>query len=259
MRASASRFLTAVLGRTGASAFVALAKADPGLAGYVVPRAALAWLAHVGATVDLPGVPAAGLVLHKSETGFDGAVVIDGTEYDLAKADAATVATALSLAVGVTPALAPGLKDRDLARLGHTIDLLAKAQAKKPELEGTGKAAAAIAPIAPAGPTPTAPDTSKKKGGVNIPLRPKKADGAPKPRTAPLALSEKDEHRKCSACGASQFQNGKFKGCHCIRSMVKSIDAVQAPNGRWTVNLGHLQPDEAELVIELFKGRADGG
>jgi hypothetical protein len=259
VRASATRFLVAVLGRTGATALAALAKADPSLAGYVVPRAALAWLGHVGATIDLPGVPEGAVALSKSDTGFDGAVVIDGTGYNLAKADAATVATALSLAVGVTPALAPGLRDRDLAKLGHTIELLAKAQARKPEIEGTGHAAAAIAPTAPTPPTPTAPN-SNNRSALKIPMKPRKPEGAPKPRTAPLALSEADEHRKCSACGASQFSNGKFRGCYCIRNKIaKSIDAVQAVTGRWTVNLGRLQPDEAELVIELFKGRADGG
>lgn len=257
MLVKARRFLTAVLGSTGAGAFTALAKADPGLAGYLVPRAALAWLSHVGATVDLPGVPEGAVILHRSESSFDGAVVIDGTAYDLAKADAATVATAISLAVGVTPALAPGLKDRDLARLGHTIDLLAKSQAKKPEVAGTGKAAAAIAPTAPTPPTLAAPDATQHSR-VQIPLRPKKPAGAPKPKTAALALSEIDEHRKCTACGASQFHNGKFRGCYCIRSKIaKSIDAVQAPDGRWSVNLGRLAKDEAELVVELFKGRRD--
>ncbi len=254
MHGSASRFLVAVLGRTGASALGTLAKADPGLAGYLVPRAALAWLRHVGATVDLPGVAEAGVVLHKTEAGFDGAVVIDGTGYDLAKADAATVAVALSLSVGVTPALAPSLRDRDLAQLGNTIELLAKAQAKKPEVEGTGKAAAAIAPIAPAQPTPTAPDTSQH-GRVKIPLRPAKPPGAPKPRTAPLALAEVPAHgKKCSVCDTSQFRAGKFVGCRCIRSMVKSMGVAPTATGV-ALTLDRLQPDQADLVLERLGGR----
>ncbi len=258
MSAKTSRFLCAVLGPVGGKALGMLAKSDPGLAGYLVPRTALAWLGRVGDTLDLPGVPEGGIVLSKKQDGFHGAITIGDAQFDLAGADANTVAAAVSIAVGVTPALAKGLRERHLAQLGHTIDLLAKAQAKKPEVEGTGSAAAAIAPIAPAAPTPTAPDTSKRRR-VNIPLRPAQPAGAPKPRTAPLALSERDAGRKCSACGASQFQNGKFRGCYCIRSMVKSIDASRGQDGRWTIDLGRLQPDEAALAGELLKGTPDAG
>lgn len=257
MHGKARAFLVAVLGRPGATALQTLAKSDPALAGYLVPRAALAWLSHVSTTAGMPGCPDIELTLRKTNDRFAGAVELEGDSHFLKASPATHVAAVVSFALGVEPEIAPTLRDRDLASLGHTIDLLAKAQAKRPDAAGTGSVASAIAPTAPAQPTSTAPDTTQRKR-IQIPMKPKKPEGAPKPKTAPLALAEADMGRICRACGIGQFEKGKFRGCYCIRSMVKSIATTRRPDGRWDIHLERLAPDEAALVIELFKGPNDG-
>lgn len=249
MRDKASAFLTAVLGAPGAAALAALAKSAPGLDGYLVPRAALAWLRLTPEATGLPGCPAVEMTLTKS----GGHIKIGDEVFGWGDGDRNFASAAIACVLGVAPG-AVGLKDRDIAGLGRTVDLLAKAQTKRPDIEGTGAAAGPIGPLAPAAPTPTAPQApgaGSKKRRIKIPLTPKAA--APVAEK-PLALSEADEHRKCSTCGEGQFKNGKFKGCWCIRGLVKSISSTRRSDGRLGVDLSRLGADDAALVIDLLKG-----
>jgi hypothetical protein len=250
-----TRFLTAILGTRGAEALTTLSKSSDDVQAVLVPRALLAWLRGFDAVTSIPGVPEIEVVLQRSEAAYTGAVVTPEFYCELEDASLARVAAVLAHAIGAP--IAPGLpRDVDLARFGATVDRLVKAQAHKEPVEGRGSVAAAIAPTPPAAPTAVAPPTNKP--GATAPAKFKLPKIAAKaPGAKPLKLSEADTGRKCSVCDTSQFVNGKFKGCYCIRGMVKHIPAERTVEG-WTIKLDRLSEDEASMVIELFKGAIDG-
>ncbi len=252
-----ARFLTAVLGTRGADALIGLSKSSDDVQGVLVPRVVLSWLRNLGSTTVLPGVDEIGVTLRRSESGFTGSISTPDFSCELDDAPLARAAAVVTHALGASPAV--GLpRDIDLARFGSTVDRLVKANVHKEPVEGRGTTAGAIAPTPPTDATATAPATNKPTSAkpaakFKLPKIASKAPGA-----KPLKLSEPDTARKCSVCKTSQFQNGKFKGCYCIRGMVKSIPAERTAEG-WTIRLDRLNEDEASMVIELFKGAIDGG
>lgn len=240
MEHRAARFLAAVLGTPGAAVLSELAKSEPAYEGYLVPRAALAWLRLTEASDGLPGVPEVAMRLAKGE----GYIGIDGLHFRLEGAPPERVAAYIAKALGasVSPA---GSKDVDLARLGRSVDALAKAQKTHGEA-GSGVRSAPVGAIPPAGPTAEQPAQQKaRRRQPKVPF---------KLKPPPLKLSESDGHRKCSTCGESQFKDGKFRGCFCIRGLAKSIGAE--PDGAgWRLDLGRLDGDAALLVRQLCKGQ----
>lgn len=223
-------FLAAVLGPAGAAALAPLAKADAGLASYLPARAALAWLqvSDHEETFFLPGtgVPC---VLGKTEKGWDGN--LDGIR--LENASPTHVAAAILHVLDAAPGK-PDLRDLDLARLGKTVDALAKAQAKRGGAAGadTGQPAAAIPPQQPEAPSPA----QAKQVGQGDAGKPQKKPKLPRPSVKPQALpkaklSLSESRKPCGVCGQAQFSDGALRGCSCFKALCKSATARPVPGG----------------------------
>lgn len=218
----AQAFLTAVLGARGAAALQPLSKASPDLAAYVVPRAAVAWLQL---TSDFEGaLPGTDTIcaFRKSEDGYTG--ILD--DYAFTSAPMEHLAAAVSVLLDAAPGR-PDLRDLDLARLGKTIDALAKTQKKRGAggEAGTGVAAAPIPPDAPEPPTSVAPP-KPKPGKLPKLAKPKKPVVPQK-----LALSVADSQKSCPVCRGTQFRGTEFRGCYCLRGLAKSVDVRLVATG----------------------------
>ena len=272
-------FLTALLGEAGAAAVQHLSKMLP-VERFLVPRAALAWLHTLEGSwegaVPGTGVP---LTLAKTEDGWTGAVVLDGTSYGFVGASPAHVAAALTLAVGGRTDR-PHLKGLDLARVGRTVDLLVKAKKAGESAHGTGVAAGRIPPV------PRTPVEDYKERGQNLlpgekkPLGAKKdkqeaaapeaaAEGAPagagaaKPKLPrlpkakgprPLRLSVSDTSSACQVCGQKNFEGVVLKGCFCLQDLVKKVRDVEVVGTNLVLTFaGDIEPDEYLTLLETLK------
>lgn len=133
------RFMEGVLGANGARALFKAAERSAALKGALMPRTILAWLdlaTRYQYEGELPGVENTYFTFKKNEAqGFDGAVSIGEDVFSFEKATVYHVAGSIAAALGSEPGAVDGVKDLDLARLGRSIDLLAKAQVVAAELE----------------------------------------------------------------------------------------------------------------------------
>ena len=118
-------FLEKILGPSY-KALESLLKTD--LEGVVVARAALAWLKNAPEGDLFCGCP----MLYKSEDGISGLVECNGGNYLFVDStpEHATAALVSSLGLSLDKSFT---KDLDLAKLGHSLDLLVKAQSKAPD------------------------------------------------------------------------------------------------------------------------------
>ena len=138
-------FLVATLGEDGATALSKAAERSPVLGPVLVPRAILAWLQlqqDANYEGELPGVTNSYLSFQKASgfqktltTGtptpdsFTGVIAVGDKSYGFEDASALQLAASIGIALGVdADQLDPSLRDVDLRRLGHSIDLLAKAR-----------------------------------------------------------------------------------------------------------------------------------
>lgn len=128
-------FLEEVLGKDGAAALLKAVQRSPALASVLVPRAIIGWTMAAtawGYSGKLPGTDLE-VGFHKSENpGRYGGSIQDSKSnglYVFNDAPFHRIAAHIAVALEV-PEVAPasGLKDLDLARLGKSIDALAKAQ-----------------------------------------------------------------------------------------------------------------------------------
>jgi hypothetical protein len=253
-------FLYSVLGQSGAEALKKATDIEPTLEPLLVPRAALAWLSLRSKYEGLvPGSQNSYLTLRKSEAGFEGTVSLEvdqNLEFDSASPE--FVAAALAVSLGIP---APGTgraKDRQLVRLGLSIDALAKTQAltkampkqivateeessnkeestEKAELPGTTakpqKQVGALGPQAPdtpnTGVAQQKPQALQQPGGGTKP-----AIKLPKvPKIPSLKIGKSDMERNCPACDGLQFKDGVFKSCICFRELSKNVSVTKYDDG----------------------------
>ncbi len=247
-------FLVAVLGKAGAKALTALADSSELVDAVLTPRAAMAWL-HASSSHNgtVPGLPDTALTLVKTETGYTGEVRLAAGNHVFTSTAIEHVAAAITLAVGEPVAARPGLRDVDLARLGKTLDLLAKAQVSPLARSegGKGVAAQARTPKAPEAPTAKAPTTTRKK--PKLPRAPGGVKAASTPK--PLKLSEAEARKPCSVCLVSQFKGAEVQLCYCLRDLRKGLYAVPLSKGGFELTFGGDWDTDAVLVLLEAVGR----
>lgn len=139
MRPLGYKFMAAALGTEGARALRKAASREPQLADVLVPRAIVGWLdfstqyEYEGA---IPGVENSYVRFEKTEKGIDGVISLSSGNYSFSGASVNHLAASIALALGLEPGtLDVGIRDTVLARLGRSIDTLAKAQAVMKELK----------------------------------------------------------------------------------------------------------------------------
>jgi hypothetical protein len=226
-------FLEKILGPSY-KALESLLKTD--LEGVVVARAALAWLKNAPEGDLFCGCP----MLYKSEDGISGLVECNGGNYLFVDStpEHATAALVSSLVLSLDKSFT---KDLDLAKLGHSLDLLVKAQSKAPDEPLLGQTAKPLAPVAPIQ-SPTAPPQIKTAGRISsLPTAPPLPKEDPrtltptpplvKPGLPKLKLSEIEMGKKCGVCGKAQTDGKKFVGCSCLKGIAKSVKSQRVPGG----------------------------
>lgn len=126
-------FLEAVVGVAGAEALRKAADSSSAIENAIVPRAIIAWLAVVGRVGSyegvFPGNPDSRLEFKKNERGtFNGSVTISDKVFPFENASVLHLAATMAVALDSDISPDPGMRDIDLARLGRSVDVLAKAQ-----------------------------------------------------------------------------------------------------------------------------------
>lgn len=129
-------FLESVLGADGAAALNRVVERSPEMAYALVPRGIMAWVGAAPAyDGEIPGVAGGQLSFSKSEVGYDGSISVNGSRHDFEDHSISQVSALVAIALGVPAQPVPeDLRDIDLARLGKSIDLLARAHYAHAEL-----------------------------------------------------------------------------------------------------------------------------
>ena len=133
------KFMAASLGADGAQALKKAAEREPRLDAILIPRAIVGWLTFAtehefeGA---IPGVENSYVQFQKSEGGFSGSISLQDGIYGFESASVYHLAASIAMALGVAPStLDVDVRDTVLARLGKSVDTLAKAQVLLQELK----------------------------------------------------------------------------------------------------------------------------
>lgn len=118
-----SRFLKALLGDDCAGALVEAVRRTPGLEAVLTPRAMVSWLAALGPRYSgpIPGVAGA-LAFERVDGLYKGEVTVEGQTFSYDQIPGLELAALLAVGMGDdAPALAP-VKQKDLVRLGKSLD-----------------------------------------------------------------------------------------------------------------------------------------
>lgn len=248
------KFLEAVLGTDGAKALKKAAERHAVLGEALVPRTILAWIntaARIEYEGEIPGVSNTYVEFKKNESAYDGHIAIADEVYAFEKATLYHVAASVAVALGVdTLTVSDDLRDLDLAKLGKSIDLLAKARIVTKDLDlekvdhPPGPAAAPIAPAggeAPVAPTPTQAKTNPKPPtpttGAPKPVKAAKQAGTgsgsakAKSKLPSLKVTKSEMTSACKVCNGKQFTGAAFTGCVCFGLLAKHTKVTPTPDG----------------------------
>jgi hypothetical protein len=123
------KVLAAIAGPEGAKALRKAAERLPHLDHAMLPRALYSWLTIAGHGYDgeIPGVDGH-LLLRKTDSGFRGAMSVEGTDYTFESASLFHVAAALGVFMGLDHRVPASVSDADLVKLGKSLDALVGAR-----------------------------------------------------------------------------------------------------------------------------------
>lgn len=265
-------FLIEIVGGPGAEA-LCKSTSSTLLGQAILPRTILSWVNETPKYEgDIPGIP--NTYLEFSPTGdlFNGSISINDQIYSFEKASPLHLASAIAVALGIDGASLKNIADRNLQKLGKSIDLLVKAQKQQPK---TGAKATPTQPIDLQG--PTQPSVKQKEKGPTVSVKPPPVPGpealppstpmteqakkvaqnstkgpkAPKTKKTKMTIkvTKSQATAECPVCRLPQFRAGDLYGCKCWRSLVKNISASPTPEG-YLLEVP-LEIDREELVTLL--------
>ncbi len=262
-------FLRQIIGNEGTDALNKAIDTVPAIGSVVLPRAIVSWLSilsKVGFEGSIPGVKESYFSLVKSENQtLTGALTINSQLYTFEQADLLHVAASLGVALGID--LEPvneNLKNRDLTKLGKSIDLLVKsefikqAKAVKKSVDDTNIQAA------PSNPKDkpleqTKPLLPVKQPAFNIKSSangPQQKDnvalGQGQKFDKKVKITKAESHKKCNECGTALFKAEKFTGCLCLTELSKGVKTEPTPDG-FMLTFKHLDEDELISLIQIIK------
>ncbi len=257
-------FLRFIVGNEGTDALNKAINSIPPIGSVVVPRAIVAWLSiisKVGFEGSIPGVPQSFLGLSKTENNsLTGAMTIGDQLYTFEGADLLHVAASLGVALGIDlEPVSDNLKNKDLTKLGKSIDLLVKSEfIKQAKLSKSNDESAAPAPAheQKEAKEQSVPLTPVKQPGINL----KSGHTGPvqKPNLAvgqgqkAIKILKTEATKLCSDCGNSLFKDEKFKGCTCLSGLAKNSKTEITPDG-YLVTFKSIDEDELLTLIQIIK------
>lgn len=292
------KFMEGVLGPHGAGALKKAAERSKTFENALVPRTILAWLgvyARSDYEGDLPGLENTYLAFTKHENVYSGVISIGSQDYSFESAPLFHLASAIAVSLGVEDErVDPSLRALDLAHLGKSIDVLAKAQAvsrareeeldeeleKGQELPGQAaapkEATSALMPKAPETkdprpPKPTVANLGQPKQPQMQPLAPigpsvhapattaANQVAAPQkaiklPKLPTVKLKRSEADHKCPVCDRAQFKDDALVGCLCFRGLSKAMKATKT-NDQFVITFGADWDEEAISVFLESVGR----
>jgi hypothetical protein len=257
-------FLDRIVGVVGRNALNKAIAAIPPIGSVVIPRAIVSWLSvisKVGFEGEIPGMEQSYLTLTKAEDEkLTGAMTIGGQMYTFEGADLLHVAASLGVALGIDlEPIDENLRNKDLTKLGKSIDLLVKSEfIKQAKLTKANDDSTAAAP----------PNEQREAKEQAIPLTPVKqpAVNAKSSNTGPtqkpnLALGQGQKAVKvtkaeagkvCSECGSQLFKSEKFTGCMCLTGLSKNVKTESTPDG-FLLTFKAISEDELLTLINIIK------
>lgn len=270
-----NQFLVGVLGDDGARALQKAAERSEALGNALLPRTILSWVTMASRYEfegALPGVSNSYLQFKKTEgPGFSGAISIGDDVFSFQNATLFHVAASVGVAIGCdAEPVDPDLRDLDLARLGKSIDVLARARVVAKEMEKIGgnrgenvhpdpdsesekRSAAQI------GKTELPGMTAKPRAqqGPQAPAQPQMQTAQPKPRPKlpMLKVAKSEMEAKCRMCGEPQFLGTRFRGCFCFASMAKSVKTTSTPEGLLLEFRGEWDRESIETLMGALRGQ----
>ncbi len=257
-------FLRYIVGNEGSDALNKAIESIPVIGSVVIPRAIVAWLSvvsKVGFEGEIPGLEQSFLGLTKAEENtLTGAMTIGDQLYTFEKADLLHVAASLGVALGIDlEPVSNDLKNKDLTRLGRSIDLLVKSEFIKQAK--FSKSADETTMAAPANPQKepklqSLPLSPVKQPGINI----KSGNKGPiqKPNVAlgqgqkSIKVMKGEALKFCSECGNQLFKSEKFTGCLCVSALSKNVKTEITPDG-YLVHFKTITEDELVTLISILK------
>lgn len=267
-----TKFLASVLGQDGASALLKAASRSEELENALLPRTILAFLGIVARSDfegEIPGIDNSYLEFKKNDKAYSGSITIGEEVYAFDQASLYHLAASIAVAIGADhERVDPSLRDLDIARLGKSIDLLAKARVVTNELLSkkttqAPKVGAAAHPIAPIGEdVPAPPQTGVQKkpeaygGDVKAPAGVPKPPGAPKlPRVqkSVLRVSKNQADLPCPVCSGLQFKLDTFVGCLCFQELSKGVKSLKNNDGYVLEFNADWGQDEILTLVESLR------
>jgi hypothetical protein len=277
-------FLKAVVGDQGAAALIKAAARSVSIENVLVPRAIMAWLGVIGRfdyEGEIPGVDDTYLDFAKNEDGlYDGSIAVGDGVFPFENANGFQLAASIAVALGSDQPL-DEVRDSELARLGKSIDIMAKAKMVTDlEIELAKARPGPPNPQKPQGPPTAATPQMKQpkmqvkppktpKGAPKNPIAPKAKVSLPKPpnpaKMTPgaqqnrafksekqFALNDANLLAACPECGLKLIKNEKFVGCMCLRDLAKNV-ALTKYEGRHYISFRtELDADAVSVVLETL-------
>ncbi len=251
------KFLTSVLGKTGAESLKKAADVEPAIDAIMVPRAIIGWLGFVSKYEyegQIPGCDNSYLKFNKNEdsTQFSGSIAIENSIYNFENVSIFHIASNIAVAMGLEKVEVPeDTRDVVLVKLGKSIDTLVRAQeiAKtlhKRLLEKTDLPGLTAQPMKQAGPV------EPKKPTVRQPKKTKLPRPSLKPQA--LKLNTAKSEKRCEICDGTQFANNKFVGCVCYADLAKAIQTTVYKDGMVLEFDKNAEPEVFEAISKYFVG-----
>jgi hypothetical protein len=257
-------FLKAVVGNDGAAALKKAAEKYTSIEDALIPRAIMAWLGVVGRfdyEGEIPGIDDSYLDFSKNQRGlYDGTIAIGEGTFPFENATVFHLAASVAVAIGIdTTTLSKDVKDIDLARLGKSIDLLAKAKIVsniEEEVLAKGLPGAPRQQNAPAEPQEATPQAKQPKQQK---MRIDKKPVLPRPKAPPrnvkgmrkLKINPLKAH-ECQECGTPIIKNEQFTGCLCLRDLARQVKLVKSEGHTFLTFPEGMDEDVIGTVLEAM-------
>ncbi len=258
-------FLRAIIGNEGTDALNKAIDTIPVIGSVVVPRAIVSWLSilsKVGFEGSIPGVKDSYFSLIKTESlSLTGALTINDQLHTFEEADLLHVAASLGVALGIDlEPVSDNLKNKDLTKLGKSIDLLVKSEfikkakaIKKASDESDAMPAPANEQDEPV--KATKPLLPVKQPGINLKSSakgPQQKENIALGQGQKIKVTKSEAGKKCHECGSSLFKSEKFTGCLCLADLSKGVKTEQTPDG-YCLTFRNLEEDELISLIQIIK------